>query len=331
MPHVYAHLLKVSVAGLLLLTSIPTSAQDAGKVWQIGVMRHDVPPPEYLAAFRKGLKDLGYVEGKSYVLVPKWVKRRKKRRAAANSLIGKVDLIVTEGTGITKAAARAGAKETPPVPVVFVSSGAPVRSGVVKSLSNPGGNVTGIYSGSVELMGKRMELLKRMVPGIRRIAAFKRPGSVINELFEAASKRAAPALNIEHKTYEGLTLEELIAAIEKSPGDGVDAWNIRSTPRYSLADRKRLVATLNRLGLPAVYGARQLVVLGGLVSYGTNRAAQYQQAAFYVDKILKGAKPADLPVERPAKFKLVVNLKTAKALGITVPPTILLRADEVIE
>ena len=322
----------IVAAALALLAPLPgAEAQQTGKPARIGLMRPDAPPPEYLAAFRAGLKELGHVEGKSYVLIPKWVKRRKNRRAAAESLIGKVDIIVTENTGISRAAARAGAKAKPPVPVVFVSSGAPVRSGLVKSMSNPGGNVTGIYSGSVELMAKRMEILKRMVPGIRRMASMTRPGSRINAMFDAEARRAAPALGIEFKSYEGATLEDLIAAIEKSPGDGVDGWNIRGTPRFTLTDRKRLVAILNRLGLPAVYGARHLVTLGGLVSYGTNRADQYRQAASYVDKILKGAKPADLPVERPAKFKLVINLKTAKVLGITVPPSILLRADEVIE
>ena len=317
-------------AALIILIVPPTVQAQEGKPARIGLMRNDAAPPKYLAAFRKGLKELGHVEGKSYVLIPKWVKGRKNRRAAVKSLIGKVDIIVTEGTAISRAAAKAGAKAKPPIPVVFVSSGAPVRAGLVKSFAAPGGNVTGIHSGSVELMAKRMELLKQMVPGIRRMASMT-TGSRIQKMFDTEARRAAPVLGIEYKSYERRKRGDLIAAIEKSPGDGVDGWNIRGTPRFTLTDRKRLVATLNRLGLPAVYGARQLVVLGGLVSYGTNRADQYHQAASYVDKILKGAKPADLPVERPAKFKLVINLKTAKALGITIPNAILLRADEVIE
>ena len=287
-----------SLALALLAFTQPAYAEQKQKPARIGLIRNDAPPPQYLAEFRKGLKDLGHVEGKSYVLVPVWVKERKKRHAAATRLIGKVDLIVSEGTAISKAVAKAAAKVRPPIPVVFVSSGAPVRSGLVKSMSMPGGNVTGIYSGSVELFAKRMEMLKQMVPSIRRMGNFKRPGSITNALFDAEMKRAAPALGIEAVTYEGHTLEELIAAIKKSPRDGVDGWNIRLA-RYGLEDRKRVAAILNRLGLPAVYGTRQMVTLGGLVSYGTNRAAQYRQAAAYVDKILKGANPGDLPVERP--------------------------------
>ena len=303
----------------------------AAKPARIALMRVGAPPPEYLAAFRKGLGALGHVEGGSYVLVPVWIKRRKEVRAVAKGLIGTVDVIVTEGTSIARAAGKAGAKAKPPVPVVFVSSGAPIRAGLVKSLSAPGGNVTGIYSGSLELIAKRMEILKTLVPGLRRMASFKRPGSRIQKLFDAAARRAAPALGIEVITYEGHNLKDLMAAIEKSPGDGVDSWNIRSTQRHTREDRERLVKILNRARLPAIYGTRQFVTLGGLVSYGTNRADQYRQAASYVDKILKGAKPAELPVERPANVRLVINLKTAKALGITVPPAILLRADEVIE
>lgn len=320
----------IPAATFLVLAPLAAEAQQTQKPARIGLMRNDAPPKEYVTEFRKGLKELGHVEGKSYLLVPVWVKGRKKQRAAAKTLIGKVDIIVTQGTWITKAAAKAGAEARPPVPVVFVSVGAPVRSGLVKSLSAPGGNVTGIYNGTLELIPKRMEILKQMVPGIRRMAIFMRPDGSISGLFAAAFKRAAPVLGIEGITYEG-TREELIAAIEKSPKDGVDGWIMHSTTFYTREDRKRLVAILNRARLPAISGTRQFVTLGGLVSYATNLAGQYHQAATYVDKILKGAKPADLPVERPSRIKLFINLKTAKALGIAIPPSILLRADEVIE
>lgn len=308
-----------------------SDAQQTGKPARIGLMRSDPPPAAYLSEFRTALRELGHIEGKTYVLVPKWVKGRKKREAAAKYLARNVDLILTESTSISKAAASAGAKVQPPIPVVFVSSGAPVRSGLVKSLAAPGGNITGIYSGSLELMSKRMEILKLIVPRARRIASMHRLGSRMQELFDAEVKRAAPALGVEAVTYPGRSLGDLITAIQRSHKDRIDGWNIRGTTRYTRKQRLHLINTLNKIGVPAVFGARQLVTLGGLVSYGTNRAAQYRQAASYVDKILKGANPANLPVERPAKFNLVINLKTAKALGIAIPPSILLRADEVIE
>jgi putative ABC transport system substrate-binding protein len=270
------------------------------------------------------------VEGKNYVLIQKTVKTRKQRRTVPRSLIGKVDIFVTEGSAITKGAAKAGTRVQPNVPVVFASSGAPVRRGLVKSLAAPGGNVTGVYSGSLELMGKRVEILKQLVPGMRRLAVMNR-GSPIQKMMDKEIVRAAQILGFEVVIYKGRTLNDLISLIKKSVKDGVEGWNLRSTPRFSLEQRKRLIKVLNETRMPAVFGTRQFAVLGGLVSYATNRASQYRQAAAYVVKILRGAKPADLPVERPTKVELVINLKTAKALGINVPPSILLRADEVIQ
>jgi putative ABC transport system substrate-binding protein len=313
----------------LLATPLTSQAQQAGKVWRIGVLRSSPPPPAYLTAFREGLKEYGYAEGRNYVLIQRAVKRHQQR-AVPTSLIGKVDIFVTEGSGITRGAARAATQVEPNVPVVFASSGAPVRRGLVKSLGKPGGNVTGVYSGSVELMGKRVEILKQLVPGMRRLAVMSR-GSEIQKMMDKGTVRAARTLGFDVVIYKGETLSDLIGFIKKSVNDGIDGWNLRSTPRYSLEQRKRLIKVVNDAGMPAVFGTRQLAVLGGLVSYGTNRADQYRQAAVYVAKILRGAKPADLPVERPAKLKLVVNLKTAKRLGVTVPRSILLRADEVIQ
>ena len=319
-----------AVAFAVLAFTQPAYAQQTGKPARIAILRNSPPPPLYLTAFREGMKEFGYVEGKNYVLIQRTVKNRNERRTVPRSLIGKVDIFVTEGSGITKGAAKAGTRVQPNVPVVFASSGAPVRRGLVKSLAAPGGNVTGVYSGSLELMGKRVEILKQLVPGMRRLAVMTR-GSPIQKMMDKEIVRAAQILGFEVVIYKGRTLNDLISLIKKSVKDGVEGWNLRSTPRFSLEQRKRLIKVLNETRMPAVFGTRQLAVLGGLVSYGTNRASQYRQAAAYVVKILRGAKPADLPVERPTKVELVINLKTAKALGINVPPSILLRADEVIQ
>lgn len=326
--------IAVALGLALALSTAPSvsDAQQSEKPARIAVMRSGAPPPEYLVELRRGLKELGYIEGKSYVLIPAWAKGLKNQPKIAAGLIGKVDMIVTEGTPVTKAAATAGAKAQPPIPVIFVSSGAPVRRGLVKSLSKPGGNVTGIYSGSVELLPKRMEILKQMVPGLRRMALSRQERlTPMGKLFLAAAKRGAQKLGIELVNYNWKSRSEIATQIEKSMDEKIDGWLLQGTPRTTRKQRQRIVTALQKARMPAIFTTKQFVVMGGLASYGTSRAGQYHQAAGFVDKILKGAKPADLPVERPAKFHLVINLKTAKKLGINVSPSMLLRADEVIE
>lgn len=189
--------LKLCVATIILFAPFTAVAQGTGKPARIAIMRDGAPPPKYLAELRRGLEELGHIKGKSYVLIPAWVKGRKKHPKIANGLIGRVDLILTEGTPVTKAAAKAVAEARPPVPVVFVSSGAPVRTGLVRSMSQPGGNVTGIYSGSVELLPKRMEILKQLVPGLKRMGKTSRRASVMGRLFHEAADSAAPVLGVE--------------------------------------------------------------------------------------------------------------------------------------
>jgi putative ABC transport system substrate-binding protein len=324
-----SRLLAIFAAALVTLIVPPVVQAQNTKPTRIAILRNSLLPPQYLTAFRECLKDYGFVEGKSYVLIQKTVKVHQ-RLTVPKSLIGKVDIFVTEGSGITRGAAKAATQVEPNLPVVFASSGAPVRRGLVKSLAAPGGNVTGVYSGSLELMAKRVEILKQLVPGMRRLAVMTR-GSPLQKMMDKETARAARMLGFEVVIYKGKSLDDLIRLIKKSKEDGVDGWNIRATPRYSLEQRKRLVKVLNETRMPAVLGTRQLAQLGGLVTYGTNRSSQYRLAAAFVAKILRGAKPADLPVERPAKFGLVVNLKAARHLGITVPPAILLRADELIQ
>jgi putative ABC transport system substrate-binding protein len=320
----------VVIALTMLSLPLTLQAQEAKKPARIGMLRSSSPPPAHVQAFQNRLKELGHVEGRTYVLVPAWVRGSgKKLRALARDLAGKVDVIVTEGTRITRAA---GAVK-PSVPVVFTSSGAPVEAGLVHSLSRPGGNVTGISGMAVELTAKRNQILKELVPGIRRIGALnlRRGGRSVSSLMKAADKHSADALGVEFVYLIGRNVEELIAAFDGAASAGIGAMSVRSLPYLNKEARKRLVEAFARNKIPAIYGSRSLAQMGGLIAFGPNRAAMYRRAATYVDKILKGARPADLPVDRPTKFDLVINLKTAKALGITFPRSILLRATEVIE
>ncbi len=320
-----------TITAVLVTLSMPliVQAQEA-KPARIGMLRSSPPPPAYVQAFRSGLKELGHVEGRTYVLVPAWVKGSgKKLRELARGLAGKVDVIVTEGTRITRAAAAV----KPSVPVVFTSSAAPVEGGLVRSMSRPGGNVTGISSITVELTAKRNQILKELVPGIRRIGALylRSGGRTLRTLFAAADKNSADTLGVEFVYLIGRYIEELIAAVDGAASANIGAMSVRSLPFLTEEARKRLLEAFARNKIPAISGSTKLVEMGGLISYAPNRASMYRRAAAYVDKILKGAKPADLPVERSPKLELAINLKTAKALGITFPRSILLRADRVIE
>ncbi len=323
------NILHIAVAAILLIAPLAAVAQEA-KPARIGMLRSSLPPPAYVQAFRDGLKELGHVEGRTYELVPAWVKGSgKKLRELARDLAGKVDVIVTEGTRITRAA---GAVK-PSVPVVFTSSGAPVKAGLVRSMSRPGGNVTGISGMAVELTAKRNQILKELVPGIRRIGAlYLRTGTRrMRTLFAAADKNSADTLGLEFVNLIGRNMEELLAKLDRAAPSSIDALSVRSLPYLTEEGRKRLVKAVTRAKIPTIFPHQSLVEMGGLISYGPHRIDMYRRAAAYVDKILKGAKPADLPVERPPKLELIINLKTAKVLGITVPPALMLRADEVIE
>ncbi len=320
----------VVIALTMLSLPLTVQAQEAKKPARIGMLRSSPPPPAYVEAFRDGLKELGHVEGRTYVLVPAWVKGSgKKLRELAQDLAGKVDVIVAEGTRITRAA---GAVK-PSVPVVFTSSGAPVEIGLVRSMSRPGGNVTGISSMAVELTAKRNQILKELVPGIHRIGTLylRRGSNPMKPLFDAADKSSADALGVEFVNLIGRSMEELLAKLDRAAPSGIDGVSVRSLPYLREEDRRRLVEAFARNRIPAISGSRKLVQMGGLISYAPYRASLYRLAASHVDKSLKGANPADLPVERPPKLELIINLKTAKALGITVPPALLLRANEVIE
>ncbi|MEE8507162.1 MAG: ABC transporter substrate-binding protein, partial [Kiloniellales bacterium] len=256
--------------------------------------------------------------------------KREKTAVLARKLVARgVDLIVTVGSSRAYHASRAA----PSTPIVMASSADPVRAGLIKSLAAPGGNITGVSSAAVDAGVKRIEILKQLVPGLRRIAVIHRsPGSEVrSKLWSAVDKYTAKVLDIEFINFNTINLDDFDALFRRVSAAGAGAISVRSTPAFSMAERRRLMQAALRAKLPSVLPRTQMVKMGGLLSLGSNRTWVYHRAAVYVDKILKGAKPADLPVERPSRFELVINLKTAKALGITVPPSILLRADEVIE
>jgi putative ABC transport system substrate-binding protein len=321
----------------VLAAGHPAVAQEA-KPARIGVLRASPPLPQYIKQFHAGMRERGHTEGRTYEIVPGWGKSRRDRdkilQLAENLVARGVDVIVTLGTAAARAARRAG----PSTPIVMASAGDPVRSKLVNSLSAPGGNITGLMSGSVEQVAKRLEILKEMMPGLRRVAVPTiRPlgprGRVrgISRLFVEAEQRAGKALGIDFVGVNKKKKESWLAAFSRVKADGAGALTIRSSNNLTREDRKQIVAATLKLRLPAIFRAKWFVRRGGLVSYATNRGDMYRRAATYVDKILKGARPAELPVERPTKFDFVINLKTAKALGITLPRSILLRATEVIE
>ena len=314
-----------TLGGGLLAAPLAAEAQ-AGKVYRIGVLANE-PSPMW-EAFRQRLKELGYVEG-HIVFEYRWSAGQVERfPSLAAELVGlKVDVIVTVGNAATGALKRA----TATVPIVMATSGDPVGAGLVTSLAHPGGNVTGLtVIAGRDLPGKQLELLKEVVPKFARVAYLfdaANPGSLLAQKeFEAAAR----ALGVELRLTEIRNENDLEAAFTAIAKERVSGLLVAAGP-FETVHRRRIVDLAVSSRLPAMYGARWFVDDGGLISYGVSVLDNFRRAATYVDKILKGAKPADLPVEQPTKFELVINLKTAKALGLTIPPSLLARADQVIE
>jgi putative tryptophan/tyrosine transport system substrate-binding protein len=305
-------------------------AQQSGKVYRIGLLE-TAPAASNAANFdalRKGLRELGYVEGQNLVLDYRSVDGRPERfpHLAAELLRLNVDLIVTRGTPAVMAVKNA----TGTVPVVMAASGEPVGTGVVAGLARPGGNVTGLSALTSELVAKRLELMREAVAGIRRIAFLFNMGNPIAPSSWGEFKTAAPSLNLEAQLLDVRKSEDLVQAFDVAIAQRADAILV-GNDTVMLANRGQVVELAAKHRMPAMYHAREFVDAGGLMTYGVSYPDLYRRAATFVDKIFKGANPADLPVEQPTKFELVINLKTAKALGLDVPPTLLARADEVIE
>ena len=281
-----------------------------------------------LAAFRQGLSETGYVEGQNVAIEYRWAEGRFDRlpELAADLVGRKVDVIATSGGDFTAVAAK---NATSLIPIVFLAAGDPVEEGLVASLARPGGNLTGVTFIGVELWGKRVELISELVPETRALAALMNPNFPGAERNIRAVEEAARAKGLQLRILRAATESEIDAAFTALAELQTRALLV-GAPTF-LGQREQIVALAARYGVPAIYDWREYVAAGGLISYGTNLADTYRIIGTYVGKILKGAKPADLPVQQPTTFELVVNLKTARELRLTVPPSILGRADEVIE
>jgi putative ABC transport system substrate-binding protein len=315
----------------LLAASLGADAQQAARVPRIGVVIPQAPPPArqpWLDGFREGLRELGYVEGRTILLEVRWTGDAYDSTDVISSVIRlPVDVIVVQTTG----AAMTAKQVTTTIPIVTAAAGALVETGVVASLARPGGNVTGMTTQAADVSTKRFEVLKDMLPRLSRVAAIRPPGGTLQTaLFTRYAENGARAVGVQFQILPIQTPADLGGAFQAAARSRVGAVITMPNPFFAVhAARVAELALKHRLPLAGYY--RDEVEAGALMWYGVNRADMWRSAATYVDKILKGAKPADLPIERPTKFELVINLKTAKALGLTIPPAVLQRADQVIE
>ncbi len=319
----------IGLATLILVSAHLAEAQQPGKVPRIGFLGNSTADLEanLVGPFREGLRDLGYVEGRNILIEYRWAEGKYERfpTLIAELIALKVELIVTAGTPASLAVKKA----TTSIPLVMAAVGDPVGTGLVTSLARPGGNITGLTSIAAELEGKRLELLREIVPKLSRVAVLWNPASQFQVVAVKETQVAAEELRMKLQLVGVQAAEEFDNAFSAIVTERAGALIVLAD-RLFLHNRDRIVAFTAKRRLPTVYAYVELVEAGGLMSYGPSYAYMHRQAATYVDKILKGTKPADLPVEAPIKFELVINLKAAKQIGLTIPPWVLMRADKVI-
>jgi len=322
----------LALTGAALLRPIIGEAQSGAKIPRIGYLGTDLSKTSR-EAFLKGLEALGYVEGRSLVIEYRYGEGQnfEKLPALAAELVAlKVDVIVAVAGTLAALAAK---QATGTIPVVFIAVGDPVTSGLVSSLANPGGNLTGLSALVPELVGKWLEILKQATPAVSRIALLRQSGGTgehTDQVVLTEAANAARTLGVRLQVVEPRGPADLNRALAEIIGARSEALTVLSTPML-YGERAQLVDFAVKHRLPSVFSSRSFVDAGGFMSYGPSVPDMCRRAAIYVDKILKGASPADLPVEQPTKFELVINLKTANAVGLTVPQSLLARADEVIE
>ena len=309
----------------------PGDAQQPKKVPRIGYLTGATPDGQAarVKAFRQGLRELGYVEGKNIVIEYRYAEEKLDRLPAlAAELVGlKVDAIVTGGAGITRAAKNA----TNAIPIVMAQDSDPVANGFVVSLARPGGNITGLSNVAPEISGKQIELLKEIRPKLSRVAVLRASAdSPANAQQRREIERAAGAFKVILQHLDVLRPNDIETAFQAATKGRVDAVLVQQGPVFN-SNRPQFVKLAVKSRLPAIYSHSQYVVDGGLMTYSASLPDLDRRAATYVDKILKGAKPADLPVEQPTKFELLINLKAARQIGLTIPPNVLARADRVIK
>jgi putative ABC transport system substrate-binding protein len=315
----------------LSLAPLAAQGQSAGKVPRIGFLFYGAPElSAEVDAFRQGLRELGYIEGQNITIEYRFASGQVGRLPELATELArlKVDVIVTPSTPASLAAKQA----TSTIPIVFAVVGDPVGAGLVANFARPGGNITGLSSISVQLGGKRLELLKEVAPKATRLAVLYNPADRSNELMLKEFQESAPVLGLTVHALGVRTPAEFEGAFAAITRDRDHALFVGAgVLTLEHRNRKALVDLATKSRIPAMWGHRQFVDAGGLMSYAVNFYDQLRRAAFYVDKILKGARPGDLPVEQPTKYELVINLTAAKALGLTIPQSLLLRADQVIE
>ena len=317
--------LSFTLCVLLFALCTPVGAQQANKIPRIGYLTGMAARDKsLLAAFQQGLQELGYFDGKNIVIEQRYGKRHQRHALAAELVRLKVDIIVMAGGGV-----RAAKKATSTIPIVMWTSSDPVRRGLVASLARPGGNITGFGTLSPELLGKRLELLKETFPLVSRVAVLTGRANPSRTTWLEAMEHVAKSLALQLQILEVRKPKDFDAAFEAASKGQVEAL-IELPSRVFHGNGRRLVAFAAKRRIPAVFHTRDFVEVGGLMSYGTNYPDLLRRAATFVHKILKGAKPGDLPIEQPTKFDLVINLKTAKQIGVTIPPEVLYRADKVI-
>ena len=321
--------LVVALCATLFALCLSAGAQQSNKIPRIGFLSALFPTtnPARIEAFRQGLRDVGYVEGKNIIIEYRYAERKFDRLPAlATELVRlKVDVIVTSASQETRAAKEA----TNTIPIVMTNVGDPVETGFVASLARPGDNITGLSTLSRELSGKRLELLKEIIPKLTRVAVLGNSTSPGNADTLKELEVAAQALKLQLQYLDVLSVNDIETAFRAAGKERADAVIVLSGSILT-SQRRQIIDLAVKSRLPASYARPEFVESGGLMTYGVSLIDNFRRAASYVDKILKGAKPGDLPVEQPTKFELVINLKAAKQIGLTIPPNVLARADRVI-
>jgi len=317
---------------VLVLASMHLAEAQQPKAYRIGYLEGTLPSgsAHLLEVFRQRMRDLGWIEGKNVAFEYRFAEDKGDKhlkQLAAELVQFKVDIIVTRATSGALAAKQA----TNTIPIVMVGVSDPIAAGLVTSLARPGGNITGLTQLAPELGGKRLELLKETVPSLARVATLGGSGTSAGGRPQRKEiEIAARALGLQLQPLKARGPEEFEPAFQAASAGRADALIVEASPRF-FVQRRRIVELAAKNRLPAIYPESGYVEAGGLMSYATSNVEMYRRAARYVDKILKGTKPADLPVEQPTKFEFVINLKTAKQIGLTIPPNVLARADRVIK
>jgi len=318
----------ITILGAIFLTyTVPALSQPAKKVPRVGHLSASSYRENNGDAFRQGLRELGYVEGKNIIVEFRYAEGRsdRVRQNAADLVRSNVDVIVTGGAADTLAAKES----TKTIPIVMSQDADPVGSGIIASLARPGGNITGLASLSSELTGKLLELLKETLPRVTNVIMLRGPGTG-NARVPRDLESIAQSLGMKLQFRDVKQPDDLNGALDAIAKANISALVVGGGP-FATGQRNQIVEFASKNRLPAIYYRGEFVDGGGLMSYSPNRADLARRSAIYVDKILKGAKPADLPVEQPKKFEFVINLKTAKQIGLTIPPSVLARADKVIK